>query len=120
MNSLPYITEGLDLPPEQKVVPGEPRDYVGIYVIDDEPRIVVTLTNPHSKFEKVENWAPAFSCELPITIAPSERTTRFFQVRFTGVVAERESFVRGKLCVRSVTVVAIQNMFEGENPPMVR
>ena len=120
MKPLPYITEGLDLPREQPLVPGEAHDYVGIYVLDEEPRIVVTLTNSFLKFGKTENWAPVFKCEFPMTIAPSEKKERYFQIRFTGIPGEREESVRAKLCVRNVAVVAIQKMFEGENPPMVR
>lgn len=120
MKQLPYITEGLELPLEQPINPGQAHDYVGIYVLDDEPHIVVTLTNPFLKFGKVENWAPVFECDLPMDIAPSDKQERFFQIRFTGIPSEREEFVRAKLCVRSVTVVAIQKMFEGENPPIVR
>ena len=120
MPSLPYVTEGLDLPAEQPVAPGQANDYVGIYVVDEEPRIVMTLSNPFLKFGTVENWAPIFECDLPFVIAPSERKERFFQIRFTGIPSERETFVSGKLCVRSVRVVSIQKMFEGENPPMVR
>lgn len=120
MKPLPYITEGLDLPPAQPMVPGEAHDYVGIYVLDEEPRIVVALTNPFLKFGQTENWAPVFKCDLPLVIAPSEKKERFFQIRFTGIPSEREKFVRAKLCVRSVSIVAIQKMFEGENPPMVR
>ena len=120
MEPLPYVTAGLDLPPEQPVVVGAARDYIGIYVIDEEPRIVVTLTNPFLKFGKVENWSPSFECEIPVVIDVSKKNERFFQIRFTGVPSERETFASGKLCVRSVKVVSIQKMFEGENPPMVR
>ena len=120
MMPLPYITDGLDLPPEQPVIPGEARDYVGIYVVAEEPRIVIALTNPVMKFGKTENWSPVFKCDLPIVIDPSEKKERFFQIRFTGIPSEREAFVREKLCVRSVAVVAIHKMFEGENPPMIR
>jgi len=118
--SLPYITEGLDLPSEQPLVPGEANAYVGIYVIDEEPRIVMTLTNPFLKFGKIENWSPSFECDLPVDVGPSEKKERFFQIRFVGIPGERETRVHRKLCVRSVRVVSIQKMFEGENPPMVR
>ncbi|MEO6993770.1 MAG: hypothetical protein ABI273_09090 [Lacunisphaera sp.] len=120
MSSLPYVTEGLDLPPKQPMVPGQANGYVGIYVADAEPRIVMTLSYPLMKFGTVENWAPIFECAFPIVIAASEKKERFFQIRFIGVPGEREKFVSGKLCVRSVQVVSIQKMFEGENPPMVR
>ena len=120
MDPLPYITEGLDLPSEQPVHPGQAHDYVGIYVIDEEPRIVVSLTNAFLKFGKIENWSPSFKCGLPVTIGPSEKKERFFQIRFTGIPGDREEFVRSKLCVRSVEVIAIHRMFEGETPPMVR
>jgi len=115
-----YVTEGLALPLEQPVVSGQAHDYVGIYVLDEDPRIVVTLSNPLLKFGKIENWEPVFKCEFPIEIASSDKKERFFQIRFTGIPNEREKFVSGNLCVRSVTVIAIQKMFEGENPPMVR
>jgi hypothetical protein len=46
MPSLPHVTEGLALPAEQPLVAGQRNDYVGIYVIDEEPRIVMTLSNP--------------------------------------------------------------------------
>ena len=108
------------MPPEQPVVPGEARDYVGIYVVDEEPRMVIALTNPVLKFGRIENWSPVFKCDLPIVISPSERKERFFQIRFTGIPSEREAFVRERLCVRSVAVVAIHKMFEGQNLPIVR
>jgi hypothetical protein len=120
MKPLPYVTEGLDLPAEQPVIAGQPGDYVGIYVVDEEPRIVMTLTNPPMKFGRVENWSPLFRCEFPISIDPSEKTVRFFQIRFSGTPGQRDAFVSGRLCVRSVEVVAITKLFEGENPPMVR
>jgi hypothetical protein len=120
MTPLPFITDGLDLPPEQPVIVGTPHDYVGIYALDDEPRIVVSLKNVFLQSGRVENWNPVFECEFPITIAPSERKERFFQIRFTGIPGERDQFVTGKLCVRSVRVIAIQKMFEGENPPIFR
>jgi hypothetical protein len=102
------------------MVPGQPNDYVGIYIVDEEPRIVMVLSNPFLKFGTVENWAPVFACELPLVIGPSEKKARFFQIRFTGIPSDREVFVSGKLCVRRVRVVSIQKMFEGENPPIVR
>lgn len=120
MMPLPYVSEGLNLPPEQPVVPGEARAYVGIYVVDEEPRIVIALTNPVLKFGRTENWSPVFKCELPIVIAPSEKKERYFQIRFIGIPGQREAFVREKLCVRGVAVVSIQKMFEGEQPPIVR
>jgi hypothetical protein len=120
MNELPYVTQGLDLPPEQPMVPGQAHGYVGIYVVDEEPRIVMTLSSPFLKFSTVENWAPVFECALPVVIAGPEKKERFFQIRFTGIPGEREAFVSGKLCVRSVRVISIQKMFEGENPPIVR
>lgn len=120
MPSLPYVTEGLDLPPEQPLLAGQANDYVGIYVVGNEPRIVMTLSNPLLKFGKVENWTPFFECEIPIAIGASDKKERFFQIRFTGIPSERDAYVSGKLCVRRVRVISIQKMFEGENPPMVR
>jgi hypothetical protein len=120
MKPLPYVTEGLEIPAEQAVAAGRSGDYVGIYVLDEEPRIVVTLTNPPFKFGRVENWSPVFCCPLPITIGASDKEERFFQIRFSGVPGPRDEFVSGRLCVRKVEVTSISKMFEGDNPPMVR
>ena len=121
MKSLPYVTEGYDIPPEQLVTPGAAADYVGIYVLDDEPRIVMTLTNPFLKFGKIESWSPVFECALPVAITPQkEKKERFFQIWFTGIPSAKEEFARAGLCVRRVRVTAISKMFEGENPPPER
>ena len=120
MSHLPYVTQGYDVPPEQPVVAGEAADYVGIYVVGDEPRIVMTLTNPFLKFGRVENWSPEFVCDVPVDVSRSPNKERFFQLWFTGVPTERESFVSGKLCVRKVCVTHISKIFEGKDPPMVR
>lgn len=120
MDPIPFVTEGLDLPAEQPMTPGQAHGYVGIYVIDAEPRIVISLTNPFLKFGKIENWAPVFECALPIVIGASAKQERFFQIRFTGIPGERENFVQGKLCVRNVRIISIQKMFEGQNPPIIR
>lgn len=120
MSALPYVSAGLDLPLEQPVEVGESADYVGIYIIDDEPRIVINLTNPPLKFGRTENWRPIFQCELPVAIERSEKKERYFQIRFVGVPGARETVGHGQLCVRSVLVTAITKMFEGEMPPMVR
>ncbi len=120
MKPLPYVTEGYDLPSEQRVAPGQPAHYIGIYVLDDEPRIVMTLTNPFLKFGTVECWSPIFECELPLKIEPSSKKERFFQISFTGIPGAKEEFRRTGLCTRAVIVKGIKRMFEGENPPMVR
>jgi hypothetical protein len=118
--SLPYVTEGYGVPPEQPVTPGQAADYVGIYVLDKEPRIVMTLTNPFLKFGKIECWSPIFQCPFPAKIEPSAAKERFFQISFTGIPGKKEDFHGVGLCTREVVVTAIKKMFEGLNPPMVR
>ena len=120
MGSLPSVSKGLVLPREQPVTPGEARDYIGIYAFDDEPRLVITLTDEPLKFGKVENWSPIFRCDLPLEIETSKKTERFFQIHFTGIPGHREAFVSGKLCVRDVVVTAIKKMSEGKLPEIYR
>ena len=122
MNPLPYVTAGYKVPPIQRVLPGIAANYIGIYVIDqDEPRIVVELTHELFKFGKVERWSPVFQCEVPLAIDPNEnKNERLFQISFTGVPGRTEDFHRTAICDRQVLVTSIKNIFEGENPPIVR
>jgi hypothetical protein len=121
MNPLPYVSQGYNPPPVQPVSPGVEAEYIGIYVVDEEPRIVVTLTNEFLKFGKIERWSPVFECDLPIAIEPKEGVhERLFQISFTGIPGRIEDFRRTALCDRKVVVTSITKIFEGEKPPMVR
>ncbi len=121
MNPLPSVTEGLVIPPEQPISEGKAGDYVGIYVLGEEPRIVVALTNPFLKFGRTECWSPSFECVLPVSTEPTEeRGERFFQIAFTGIPGRVEEFHRTGLCIRSVNISVIRKMFEGFNPPTIR
>lgn len=121
MKTLPYVSAGYDIPAVQPVNPGEAADYIGIYVLDEEPRIVMTLTNEFSKFGKIEHWSPVFQCALPLAIdQEDEKKERFYQISFTGIPGKKEDFKRTALCDRQVVVTAIGKMFEGERPPIVR
>jgi hypothetical protein len=121
MKRLPYVSAGYEVPSEQPVIPGKPADYIGIYVIDEEPRIVVELTSEFLKFGKIERWSPTFECAFPFPIEPQkEKKERFFQITFTGTPGKKEDFRRTALCDRRVVVTAITKMFEGEQSPMVR
>jgi len=121
MNPLPYVSVGYDVPAVQPVNPGQAADYIGIYVIDEEPRIVMILTNEFLKSGKTERWSPVFECSIPVAIdSKEEKKERFFQISFTGIPGNKEGFKRTALCDRQVIVTAITKMFEGEMPPMVR
>jgi len=121
MNPLPYVSAGYNVPSVQPMNPGEAADYIGIYVIDEEPRIVMSLTNEFLKFGKTERWSPVFQCAIPVAIdSKEEKKERFFQITFTGIPGKKEDFKRTALCDRQVIVTAIKKMFEGERPPIVR
>jgi len=122
MNKLPYVTQGYDVPAEQPVTPGTSHDYVGIYVLDnDPPRIVVPLKTEFLKFGKTEGWSPAFECNLPLEIEPrKENEDRYFQIWFTGIPGRKEDFIQTVTTCRHVVITAIKRMFEGSLPPMVR
>ena len=119
MNSLPYVSHGYDLPEIQIVSLGCEARYIGIYVLDDEPRIVMSLTNPHFRFGTVENWFPIFQCSMPDGIhLDKDVNDRYFQITYMGIPQELCS--HPGLCVRNVYVSSIISIFEGLLPPIER
>lgn len=109
MSDLPTIYSCFEPPPEQKVVPGQPNDYVGVYSTGSHIT-VVTKQPPGYAFRKVELWQPVFDCDLPAVIAEAE-SWRYFAIWFTGIPSEHGRY-QGR-CVREIRVTAVAKAKEG-------
>ncbi len=127
MPQLPYLSQGLEVPPSQPVVEGQLADYVGILVLSGaEKRLVIELTHRDFSFSKIECWVPRFTCDLPAELRKKEGVSessggeRHFQIWFSGVPQKKEVFLRGGHCCREVEIRAIKKIVEGEVPPVVR
>ncbi len=107
MSELPTLYECFEPPPEQKVEPGQPNDYVGVYCVGS--RITITTQFPSGyKFPKVEAWQPVFDCVVPSEMqsAPSG----FFAIWFRGIPSEKGRYGD---CIRRVRVVGITRIKQG-------
>ena len=127
MSRLPYLSQGLDVPPSQPVVEGQLADYVGILVLGGtESRLVIELTHRDFSFSKIECWVPRFTCDLPAELRKKEAACgsssgeRHFQIWFSGVPQKKENFPREGHSCREVEVRVIKKIVEGEVPPVVR
>ena len=107
MSELPTLYECFDPPPEQKLVPGQPGDYVGVYCIGSHIT-VVTKQPPGFAFPKVELWRPVFDCALPKQIEAQE--SGYFAIWFAGIPSERGRY---GACVREVRVTGITDAKQG-------
>ncbi len=107
MSELPPLTQLFELPAEQKVLPGKPGDYVGVYCIGSHITVVVQQP-PGFSFPKVELWHPVFECAIPGEI---ERAgAGFFAIWFSGIPSERGRYGD---CVRQVRLVSIASVRQG-------
>ena len=87
MSELPTLYECFKAPHEQKVVPGEPANYVGVYLLYTWIT-VQTLNPPGFRFGKIERWRPIFECALPAELQTAEEGA-YFAIWFQGVPSER-------------------------------
>ena len=66
MSELPYLYSETDTPPDQPLTPGQPADYVAVYVVRGaDSSIAVELSRRFLKFGKIESWYPVFECAVP-------------------------------------------------------
>jgi hypothetical protein len=107
MSDLPTLYSCFEPPAEQKVEPGQPADYVGVYCVHSH--ITMTTKLPAGfQFPKVEAWRPIFDCSLPSEIETA--SSGYFAIWFRGIPSERGRFGS---CVREVRVVSISKFKEG-------
>jgi len=107
MSELPTLYECFDPPPEQKVVPGQQGDYVGVYCAGSHITIV-TKQPPGFAFPKVELWHPVFDCAMPKEIQTVN--SGYFAIWFSGIPSERGRYGP---CVREVRVTGISRTKQG-------
>jgi len=107
MSELPTLYECFEPPPEQKVVPGQSGDYVGVYCTGSHITIV-TKQPPGYAFPKVELWRPILECELPQEMQAAG--AGYFAIWFSGIPSERGRY---DACVREVRVTAITRAKQG-------
>ncbi len=110
MSDLPKLIQLFKPPPEQKVLQGQPDDYVGVYCVGSHIT-VVTKQPPGFVMPKVELWRPVFDCELPAELAVANGG-RYFAVWFTGIPSERGRYGR---CAREIRVTGIAKAIEGRD-----
>ena len=107
MSELPKLISLFEPPAEQKVVPGHPNDYVGVYCVGSHITIV-TKQPPGFSFPKVEGWRPIFDCAIPSEIQSVD--SGYFAMWFTGVPSERGRY---GAYVREVRVTSITQVKQG-------
>jgi hypothetical protein len=107
MSELPTLISLFTPPPEQKVEPGQPSDYVGVYCVGSHIT-VVTQQPPGFSFPKVELWRPIFDCAIPSEIQIADGN--YFAIWFTGIPSERGRYGRS---VREVRVTGITRSEQG-------
>jgi hypothetical protein len=110
MSDLPKLIQLFEPPPEQKVLPGQPDHYVGVYCVGSHITIV-TKQPPGFAFPKVELWRPVFDCELPAEMSAAD-DGRYFAIWFTGIPSERGRY---GCCVREARVTDIAKAMEGRD-----
>ncbi len=107
MSELPTLLSLFTPPPEQKVVPGQSSDYVGVYCVGSHITIVTELP-PGFSFPKVEGWLPIFDCVIPSEIQAAG--SGYFALWFTGIPSDRGRY---GACVREVHVTGITRTEQG-------
>ena len=107
MSELPTLYSLFEPPSEQKVLPGQPSDYVGVYCVGSHITIV-TKQPPGFSFPKVEGWRPIFDCVIPSEIQAAG--SGYFAIWFTGIPSERGRY---GACVREVHVTSITRTEQG-------
>jgi hypothetical protein len=110
MSDLPRQIKLFEPPPEQKVVPRQPDDYVGVYCVGSHIT-VVTKQPAGFVMPKVDLWHPVFDCELPAELSAADNG-RYFTIWFAGIPSERGQYGR---CVREIRVTGIAKAIEGRD-----
>ncbi len=125
MNDLPHLYSESDTPLDQPVVPGQPADYVAIFVVHGTNSwVAVELVRRFLRFGRIERWASTFSCAIPsefdaALVAASPRE-RYFQFWFRGTPTEKGRFGRNGQCIREVCIHHVSRIIEGSVPPIER
>ena len=89
-------------PSEQKVEPGQLKDYIGIYNVHDA-WITMNLF-------KLERWSPIFECNLPTqlkALLDAIDDNLFVDVSFRGIPSEKGRYGRNGVCIREVRISQI-------------
>ena len=107
MTGLPTLISLFEPPVEQKVMAGQPNNYVGVYCAGSHITIVTTQP-PGFSFPKVECWRPIFDCAIPSEIQATG--SGCFAIWFTGIPSERGRY---KACVREVRVTGVKRVKQG-------
>jgi len=107
MSELPPLIQCFKPPAEQKVEPGHPKDYVGVYCVGSHITIV-TKQPPGFSFPKVELWLPIFDCAIPSEI--QSVSSGYFAIWFSAIPSERGRY---GACVREVRVTSITRFKQG-------
>ena len=96
-------------PSEQKVKPGQPNDYIGIYNVHDS-WITIELVHRVLGISKIERWLPIFECNLPAqlkAVLDSIDDNLFVDVSFRGIPSENGRYGRNGACIREVRIIQI-------------
>ena len=107
MSELPTLYECFEPPSEQKVVPGQPNDYIGVYCVGSHITIITKQPSGYV-FPKIELWRPVFDCAIPNEIQTVG--SGYFAVWFCGIPSERGRY---GACVREVRVTGITRIKQG-------
>ena len=125
MSELPYLYSEVDTPADQPLEPGQPADYVAVYIVrGPDSSVAVELSRRFLKFGKVESWYPRFECavppELQTALDSASRDERYFQIWFRGIPSDKGRFGRVGLCIREVRIQSVSRIMEGRVPPYER
>jgi hypothetical protein len=107
MGELPPLISLFQPPADQRVVPGQSSDYIGLYCVGSHITIV-TKQAPGFSFPTVELWRPVFECVIPSKVEAAGGG--YFAIWFTGVPSERGRYGAGG---REVHVTSIARIEQG-------
>jgi hypothetical protein len=107
MRELPTLDSLFEPPPEQRVVPGQSSDYVGVYCVGSHITIV-TKQPPGFSFPKIEIWRPVFECAIPSDMQAASGS--YFAIWFTAVPSARGRYGP---CVREARVTRVTRLEQG-------
>ena len=107
MSELPKLNSLFTPPAVQKVVLGQPNDYVGVYC--EGSHITIIIRAPRQiTYRRVELWHPIFDCAIPSEMQAVGGG--YFAVWFTGIPSQRGRYGD---CVREVRVTGITRSKQG-------
>jgi hypothetical protein len=101
-------------PHEQRVAPGQPGDYTGVYGVHGvDAWITIEVVRRPLARGKVEKWSPVFEGGVPTrlqeTVDSAANKECYVPISFRGVPSEKGPYGRMGSCIREVRILRVDH-----------